>query len=89
MVEIPERFESAINTITQEELRTRGITRQQFRERVEKRIINDQKNSPTIGAEAPDFELEILDAKGQRTGEHQKLSSYRGTPVGLVFGSYT
>jgi hypothetical protein len=33
--------------------------------------------------------LEILDAKGQRTGEYQKLSSYRGTPVGLVFGSYT
>lgn len=40
--------------------------------------------SPSLGDEAPDFELELLNGAGQ-----VKLSSLRGRPVGLVFGSYT
>ena len=39
--------------------------------------------------DAPDIELERLDAHGARSGEMVKLSSYFGRPVGLIFGSYT
>ena len=38
---------------------------------------------------APDFELERLSPEGRRTGQTFRLSSGRGRPVGLVFGSYT
>ncbi len=45
--------------------------------------------APGIGDPAPDFEIERLSAQGKRTGEMFRLSSRRGRPVGLVFGSYT
>lgn len=45
--------------------------------------------APKIGDPAPDFELERLSPDGSRTGETLRLSSLRGRPVGLVFGSYT
>ena len=48
-----------------------------------------QAQVPPIGAEAPDFELDILDRERKRTGERVRLSSLRGKPVGLIFGSYT
>ncbi len=44
---------------------------------------------PQPGTTAPDFELESLDAEGRRTGARVRLSGLRGTPVALVFGSYT
>ncbi len=44
---------------------------------------------PRIGAVAPDFEVERLDGEGRRTGETFRLSSTRGKPVAIVFGSYT
>ena len=44
---------------------------------------------PKIGAIAPDFEVERLDPQGRRTGEAFRLSSMRGQPVAIVFGSYT
>ena len=47
------------------------------------------KGAPEIGSEAPDFEVERLDAKGRRTGEMFRLSSTRDRPVALVMGSYT
>ena len=40
--------------------------------------------SPNVGDEAPDFELALLDGSGT-----VRLSSRRGRPAGLVFGSYT
>lgn len=89
VVELPELFEQRVNNISDEELKIRGITREQMRIRMGKRILKDQQSSPKIGAEAPDFELEVLDATGKRTGNFQKLSDYRGTPVALIFGSYT
>ena len=46
-------------------------------------------SSPKPGAKAPDFELELLSPVGKRTGTTRRLSDYRGTPVALVFGSYT
>ena len=47
------------------------------------------KGAPNVGSEAPDFEVERLDAEGRRTGEMFRLSSARGRPVALVMGSYT
>ena len=42
-----------------------------------------------VGDVAPDFEIERLDRSKKRTGEFVKLSSLRGRPVALAFGSYT
>jgi len=44
---------------------------------------------PKVGAPAPDFTADILGPNRQRTGGQISLSSLRGKPVGLVFGSYT
>lgn len=48
-----------------------------------------QANVPELGSPAPDFELDILDKENGRTGDKIQLSSLRGRPVGLIFGSYT
>jgi hypothetical protein len=52
-------------------------------------MIEREKRTPAAGTEAPDFEIERLSEKGERTGQTLKLSSLRGRPVGLIFGSYT
>jgi hypothetical protein len=74
--------------MSDEELAYRGWTRDGIRERWQGRIEKD-KSSPQIGEEAPDFELELLSAEGQRGGEMLRLSSLRGKPVGIYFGSFT
>jgi len=51
--------------------------------------MREDLKSPQIGDEAPEFELELLSATGQRTGDTVTLSSLRGKPAGLIFGSYT
>ncbi len=38
---------------------------------------------------APDFALELLSEKGERTGETRRLSDAYDKPVALIFGSYT
>lgn len=48
-----------------------------------------QDGAPKVGDTAPDFEIERLDRSKKRTGEYVKLSSLRGRPVALAFGSYT
>ena len=48
-----------------------------------------ESSSPKPGAKAPDFELELLSPVGKRTSTTRRLSDYRGTPVALIFGSYT
>lgn len=48
-----------------------------------------EKRVPQIGDPAPDFELERLNVDGKRTGQRVRLSSLRGKPVLLYFGSYT
>jgi hypothetical protein len=41
--------------------------------------------APAVGAEAPDFELPMLESGGR-----VRLSAFRGRkPVALIFGSYT
>ena len=48
-----------------------------------------QDGVPKVGDVAPDFEIERLDRSKKRTGDYVKLSSLRGRPVALAFGSYT
>lgn len=48
-----------------------------------------QVRVPAVGSAAPDFEIERLDRERKRTGEFVRLSSLRGRPVALAFGSYT
>jgi hypothetical protein len=77
-----------IAKLTDEELKKRGMTREGFTKRWIERLRLDE-SSPQVGEPAPDFELELLTPAGKRTGELFKLSSARGKPVGLIFGSYT
>ena len=85
---LPQVFEDRIATITDEELEFRGRTREGMRKSYLERMERD-KNSPQVGDEAPDFELELLDSNGGRTNDRLSLSSLRGKPVGLIFGSFT
>ncbi len=48
-----------------------------------------EKRVPQIGDPAPDFELERLTDDGKRTDQWVRLSSLRGKPILLYFGSYT
>lgn len=69
-----------------------GYTRGQFLERYEaevrERALRDRA-APKVGELAPDFAIERLTAAGKRSGEMFRLSSTRGRPIALVFGSYT
>jgi hypothetical protein len=65
-----------------------GLTKEEFLE-VMARMKEREARTPAVGSIAADFELELLDASGARTGEMRKLSSHLGRPVALVFGSYT
>jgi hypothetical protein len=65
-----------------------SISREKLRE--ERALAMErEKRTPPVGSEAPDFEIERLSALGTRTGEMFQLSSARGRPVALIFGSYT
>jgi hypothetical protein len=87
--ELPEKFERIVQDSTVEWLEKRGMTRDQLRSFIEKRVIRDNELSPKVGTNAPDFEVECLDKQGKRTGEDVNLSSYFGKPIALIFGSYT
>jgi len=69
-----------------------GETREQYLAQYEamvrERALRDQ-SAPKVGEPAPDFEIERLTPAGKRTGETFRLSSTRGRPAALVFGSYT
>jgi|TARA_B100001094_G_C17450974_1_gene448252 hypothetical protein len=88
-IKLPEKFEKIVTNSKQEWLDTRGMTRDELRTLIEGRVIRDQEVSPKVGEDAPDFDVEILDAQGKRTDKMMKLSSQFGVPIGLVFGSYT
>ena len=85
---LPKVFEDRITSISEEELEFRGWTREGMRARYLDRMERD-KHSPQVGEEAPNFELELLGATGKRTDDRLSLSSLRGKPVGLIFGSFT
>ena len=67
----------------------RGQKREDLRAYYEARVLDDQANSPAVGAPAPDVKLELLSADGARTGDYKSISDFRGLPVGLIFGSFT
>ncbi|MDP2645757.1 MAG: hypothetical protein Q8P24_12525 [Desulfobacterales bacterium] len=48
-----------------------------------------QVRVPRAGSQAPDFELDVLDRSRLRAGDTVRLSSLRGKPVAMIFGSYT
>ena len=86
---MPPRFdEMDIDQIPDPIFEKMGITREGFR------VIRDDMRArdartPAVGSKAPDFRIERLSEQGKRTGEMFELSSRRGRPVALVFGSYT
>ena len=88
-VPLPEKFENIVVNAKQEWLDTRGMTRDELRSFIEARIVRDMENSPKVGDDAPDFELEKLDERGNRTGQMSRLSTNFGSPIALIFGSYT
>jgi hypothetical protein len=65
-----------------------GISKEEFEEYLARKQARQAK-APLVGQPAPDFEIERLDAHGKQTGKMFRLSSTRGRPVALVFGSYT
>ena len=65
-----------------------GITRDGLRA-IREQMKERDARTPAAGSPAPDFEIERLSPDGKRTGEMFRLSSTRGRPVALVFGSYT
>ena len=75
--------------LTKEWLDTRSLSRDKLRSFIEARVIRNLEKSPKVGDDAPDFEIERLDERGKRTGEMERLSSYFGSPIALIFGSYT
>ena len=64
------------------------ISKDEYDRYIEAKRRRDER-VPRIGDIAPEFEVERLDRRGRRTGEMFRLSSTRGTPVAIVFGSYT
>ena len=88
-IELPEKFEQVVRNAPDQYLETRGMTRDQLRAFIEKRVIRDRDKSPKVGDPAPDMALERLDPQGRRSGENLALSSMFGQPIGLIFGSYT
>lgn len=65
-----------------------GISREEY-DRLQALKLERESRIAPVGAMASDFELELLSPKGDRTGETVRLSSLRGRPVALAFGSYT
>jgi hypothetical protein len=65
-----------------------GITRDGFRKVRDEMRARDAR-TPAVGSPAPEFRIECLSPEGKRTGRMFSLSSTRGRPVALVFGSYT
>ena len=48
-------------------------------------LVRQRPPAPDVGDVAPEFELPVLGGNGDRV----QLASLRGTPVGLIFGSFT
>ncbi len=89
LVEQPKKFKNIVINAADKWLETRGMTRDQLRSFIEKRVIRDRKKAPKVGDDAPDFELEKLDNHDKRTNETLRLSESFGNPISLIFGSYT
>jgi len=69
-------------------LRRMNISRDDYA-RMRAARVERERHAPAVGTLAPDFTVERLSPTGARTGESFRLSSTRGRPVALIFGSYT
>jgi hypothetical protein len=80
------------DTVPAERWEELNLSREQYLEdyeaMVRERALRD-RTAPKAGGVAPDFEIERLTPAGKRSGETFRLSSTRGKPAALVFGSYT
>ena len=72
----------------QEKMKEWNISREEY-DRLQAVKLERESRVAPVGAMAPDFELERLSPEGERIGETTRLSSFRGRPVALAFGSYT
>ena len=81
VADIPAEVAQFVKTATGRSVEEMAVAGVQRRKR--------EQGSPKPGSAAPDFELELLSAKGERTSERVRLSDAYDKPVGLVFGSYT
>ncbi len=53
--------------------------------RLREAMARREERAPSVGDEAPEFELPVLHADGKT----ERLSELRGNPLALIFGSYT
>ena len=74
-IQLPQKFEHVVQKAKEKWLRKRSMTREELRSFIEDRISRDHEFSPNLGSDAPDFEVELLDSLGNRTGEVVRLSS--------------
>ena len=65
-----------------------GISVSEYKE-IRARKLAREALAPAVGKMAPEFEVERLSDDRARTGSMFRLSETRGSPVALVFGSYT
>ena len=72
----------------QKKMKEWNISREEYDRLQEVKLERESRVAP-VGTMAPDFELKRLSPQGEWTGETTRLSSFRGRPVALVFGSYT
>jgi len=72
----------------QKKMKEWNISREEY-DRLQTVKLERESRVAPVGAMAPDFELEQLSPEGDRTGETTRLSSFRGRPVAMAFGSYT
>ena len=72
----------------QKKMKEWNISRDEY-DRLQAVKVERESRVAPVGAMAPDFELEQLSPEGDRTAEKTRLSSFRGQPVALAFGSYT
>jgi len=72
----------------QKKLKEWNISREEY-DRLQAVKLERESRVAPVGAMAPDFKLEQLSPEGDQTGETTRLSSFRGRPVALAFGSYT
>jgi hypothetical protein len=65
-----------------------NITRERFLE-IRGVMEEREKVAPEVGSPAPDFSLRSLSRDRKLSDARITLSGLRGSPVALVFGSYT
>ncbi len=80
----PARSEQEIEA----KLKEWNISREEF-DRLQALKLKRESRIAPVGAMAPDFELEFLPPNGDGSHRSIRLSSLRGKPVALAFGSYT